>query len=80
MAEGAGDQGGHRHIDRGDDDPFANFSYNPPKPTGHLRGFARRNRYRAMAGLSVSRERIGSLHGSNSSLATLVGEQYDACK
>ena len=53
----------HRHGQ--DDDPFANFSYIPPRPTGRFRSFSRRNRYQAqqqtmasMASLHASRERL----------------------
>lgn len=48
------------------DDPFANFSYHPPKPVGRFRNFGHRSRYK---GMSISREQLGS----NSSLATLSG-------
>lgn len=53
------------------DDPFANFSYHPPKPVGRFRNFGgHRSRYKAM---SVSREQLGS----SSSLATLSGSSQN---
>ena len=53
-----------------DDDPFANFSFVPPKPVGRLRAFTRRSKYRAMAEFRGTRDRLGS----ETSLATLSGK------
>lgn len=60
----------HQH----DSDPFANFSYHPPKPSGPFRQFGRRSKYRAMANLSQSRDKLA---GSNTSLAGSLSGWYD---
>lgn len=52
------------------DDPFANFSFHPPKPPGRFHNFGHRSRYRAA---SISREQLGS----NTSLATLSGSSQN---
>lgn len=49
------------------EDPFANFSYTPPKPAGRYRHFIRKQKFKSMGSSSQSRDKMGS----NSSIASM---------
>ena len=49
------------------EDPFANFSYTPPKPAGRYRHFIRKQKFKNMGSVSQSREKMGS----NTSLSSM---------
>jgi hypothetical protein len=54
-------------------DPFANFSFEPPRSVGPLRSLTRRSRYKAISGLKTSRDQLGS----NTSLSSLSGSSQN---
>ena len=74
------DGGLKRSRDYDRDDPFENFQFEPPRPSGSHGGFrtsfTRRSKYRALANmssLSGSRDFGSAPFGSNTSLSAMSG-------